>query len=137
MGRLTSFGGLLQEVSTKARDLPRGFRDAHEAVVMAEAAGDPTPFKSFRAAEYRETVNRMIPDDDRADPSLLLSSRLTITAEVWNLARRWRDRGALVFGLSDKPDEASTPSPELAAEGYLPLHRTEAFVVGGTGQSEG
>ena len=42
----------------------------------------------------------------------------------------WRDRGALLFGLSDKPDEASFPTPDLEAEGYLPLHKTRALVVG-------
>jgi hypothetical protein len=41
-----------------------------------------------------------------------------------------RARGCLVLGLSDKPDEASLPAPALAAQGYLPLHRTPTHAVG-------
>jgi hypothetical protein len=40
-----------------------------------------------------------------------------------------RQRGALLFGLSDKPDEASLPRPELAQKGYLPLHRVTMKVI--------
>ena len=61
---------------------------------------------------------------------MLLATRITLTAEVWRRVKLWRDRGALLFGLSDKPDEASFPSPDLEAEGYQPLHKTRALVVG-------
>jgi len=46
-------------------------------------------------------------------------------------AAEWRDRGALLIGLSDKPDEASAPDRGLAGSGYRPLHRTEALIVSG------
>ncbi len=42
----------------------------------------------------------------------------------------WRERGALLFGLSDKPDEASIPTDDLAAQGYQPIHRVETHAVG-------
>jgi len=37
---------------------------------------------------------------------------------------------ALLFGVSDKPDEASVPSPEQAEEGMEPLHRLGTLAVG-------
>ena len=62
--------------------------------------------------------------------SQLLDNEIVITQEVRELALRWKERGALLFGLSDKPDEASLPSVELLAEGYLPIHRVPAWAVG-------
>ena len=129
-GRLVTFGDLLSSVSATADRLPISLRRAHFDVEMAVDIGDPTPFKDFRRAEYRETVDRMTPVDDVADMARLLATKLTLTAEVWRRAKHWRDRGALLFGLSDKPDEASFPTPVLEAEGYRPLHKTEALVVG-------
>jgi hypothetical protein len=55
---------------------------------------------------------------------------IVITQEVRELALEWRSRGALLFGLSDKPDEASLPTPELEQQGYLPLHRSVTHLVG-------
>jgi hypothetical protein len=46
------------------------------------------------------------------------------------MGRRWREQGALLFGLSDKPDEASLPSATLAAHGYPPIHRAVTRAVG-------
>ena len=63
-------------------------------------------------------------------PDVLLSREIVITQEVRELAQDWRKAGVLTFGISDKPDEASVPSPELSAEGYLPLHQVEMAVVG-------
>lgn len=129
-GRLNSFGDLLDAVTSTVERLPNRLRRAHDDLVMAVALGDPTPFKDFRRAEYRETVDRMTPGGKVQDVSRLLATRITLTAEVWRRVRLWRDRGAVLFGLSDKPDEASFPSPELEAEGYQPLHKTRALVVG-------
>ena len=129
-GRLRSFGDLLNSVTATVERLPNRLRRAHDDVVMAVEIGDPTPFKDFRRAEYRETVDRMTPVGKGQDTARLLATRITLTAEVWRRVKLWRDRGALLFGLSDKPDEASFPSPELESEGYLPLHRTRALVVG-------
>ena len=129
-GRLGTFGDLLNAVSATVERLPNRLRRAHDDVVMAVEIGDPTPFKDFRRAEYRETVDRMAPPGKVEDIARLLATRITLTAEVWRRIRLWRDRGALLFGLSDKPDEASFPSAELEAEGYQPLHRTRAMVVG-------
>lgn len=125
-GVLTTFADLLETVD----DLAPGLDDVHRTVAAAVAAGDPTPFKDFRRAEYEETVARMNAPDSSDDLTSVLESCLTITQEVREAALDWRRRGALLLGLSDKPDEASMPTDELASRGYLPVHRTPAWVVG-------
>jgi hypothetical protein len=35
-----------------------------------------------------------------------------------------------VFGLSDKPDEASLPTGDLAVRGFLPIHQIITLSVG-------
>jgi hypothetical protein len=130
VGEISTFDGLLDSVSADRDRLPDGFRRIHDDVVRAAAAGDPTPFKTFRVAEYLQTVHRMRPSERPGDIGELLADRLTVTAEVWRAVRSWSAGGAFVLGLSDKPDEASTPCSDLAAAGYRPLHRTEALIVG-------
>ena len=60
----------------------------------------------------------------------LLDSEIVITQEVREVALRWKKEGALLFGLSDKPDEASFPGDELILQGYQPIHCIETFAVG-------
>ena len=93
-------------------------------------AEDPTPFKAFRRQEYLETTGRMnvLPAD--AAEADVLANEIVINAEVASVVRYMAARGALVFGLSDKPDEASIPTPEDAARGCQPLHRTVMKVQG-------
>jgi hypothetical protein len=40
------------------------------------------------------------------------------------------ERGVLLFGISDKPDEASVPTIDQAAEGYRPIHRAVMKMYG-------
>ena len=61
----------------------------------------------------------------------ILSSEIVVTEEVRDMALVWKERGAILFGLSDKPDEASIPSPDLARQGYVPIHQVEAWSIGG------
>jgi hypothetical protein len=129
-GTVASFGALLDAVSRAPGELAPSVFSAHERVEAAVRVGDPTPFKTFRRAEFRETVDRMAPVEIRGDVAVMLATRIFLTAEVWRKAMAWKKGGALLFGLSDKPDEASTPTPELEIEGYRPLHRTEALIVG-------
>jgi hypothetical protein len=68
-----------------------------------------------------------LPDDTPREQ--LLANEIAITREVVDAARELRQCGALLFGLSDKPDEASLPRPELAQKGYLPLHRVTMKVI--------
>ena len=92
--------------------------------------GDPTPFKAFRRAEYIETISKMGTLDDDAPVSNLIAEEILITQEVREAALAWREEGALLFGLSDKPDEASMPTVELALQGYLPIHSVKTHAVG-------
>ena len=101
--------------------------DAHSLVKN----GDPTPFKDFRRQEFKQTVASMgnLPEDSHVEQLLL--KEITITSEVRRAALSWRERGALLFGLSDKPDEASIPNDEMVSQGLKPIHQVETDVVGG------
>lgn len=129
-GGLSSFHQFLQEVDRQVSSLPASLTGVHAEIIACVQAGDPTPFKSFRRNEYRITVGSMgcLPDD--APLERLLADEIVLTQEVRAWAQAWQQRGALLFGLSDKPDEASLPTPELAAQGCRPIHRTPAHAVG-------
>lgn len=88
----------------------------HAELRRLVALGDPTPFKAFRRAEFRATLERM------AD------GRLTIGAELLALGHSLAERGALIMAASDKPAESALPTPEQAAAGMLPLHRAPATI---------
>jgi hypothetical protein len=95
--------------------------------------GDPTPFKSFRYREYFATVGRMDIMPDNTPLSELLAQEILITEEVVQVVQRLLDAGALAFGISDKPDEASWPPQTSAAQGKQPIHRTRMKVAGQAG----
>jgi hypothetical protein len=107
-----------------------GLRVIHAEVAGNFRAGDPTPFKSFREQEYLTTTGRMRPDTCGVQLEAVLRERVTINYEVAQALVYLRNRGALALGLSDKPDEAVFPTPELAAQGRLPLHRAATLLVG-------
>ena len=69
-----------------------------------------------------------LPDDAPIDQ--ILSEEIVITAEIQDFANRCKAQGAILFGLSDKPDEAILPTKELIAQGYLPIHHTLTHVIG-------
>ena len=129
-GRWASFVPFIDAVNARTGELPADLRAIHRDIYTFVQQGDPTPFKAFRYNEYRETVGRMgaLPED--ADAEVLLAQEICITREVQEVAMAWRDQGALLFGLSDKPDEASIPPEELAAQGYVPIHRARTHMVG-------
>ncbi|MGD8626923.1 MAG: hypothetical protein PVJ34_20470, partial [Anaerolineae bacterium] len=114
-GGLAGFGAFIAETDAQAAGLPADLRDIHRGIYERVLAGDPTPFKAFRYNEYYATVARMGCGGDDPDPVDLLASKIVVTQEVRAAAQRWRGQGALLFGLSDKPDEASIPSAALAA----------------------
>lgn len=130
VGEMREFRQFIAEVDGRLAALPSGLGAVHKEIFGNVQAGDPTPFKPFRYNEFRLTSARMgcLPSD--APLEKLLNEEILITREVRDLALDWQARGALVFGLSDKPDEASLPTPELAAQGYVPLHRKQTHVVG-------
>lgn len=129
-GTLTRFVDYLHRVDGIKQALPPNLRDLHRDIHARVTAGDPTPFKAFRYNEYRATVSRMGHLPDNAPLDDLLAQEILITQEVFEIASHWRDLGALIFALSDKPDEASIPTAALAGQGYKPLHRTPTHAVG-------
>jgi hypothetical protein len=129
-GRMDSFRQFIAVVDERAGQLPPGLRAIHSDIYARVQQGDPTPFKAFRANEYLTTTARMGHLDDGASVQDLLADEILITQEVREMALIWKGRGALLFGLSDKPDEASVPGEEQAAAGCLPIHRVETHAVG-------
>ncbi len=128
--RVTSFGQFIAEVDEQGDDLPASLREIHQRIYRRVRAGDPTPFKAFRYNEYDATVERMGCLGEDAPVEELLAGEIVITQEVREAALRWKRQGALLFGLSDKPDEASIPTKRLADEGFQSIHRVETHVVG-------
>jgi len=130
-GKLQRFAQFISLVDAHEGDLSPALRQAHRGVKEALSEGNPTPFVDFRHNEYLITVEKMgtLPDDTPMER--LLQKEIVITREVMQVAQRSRDSGALLFGLSDKPDEASLPTEELALQGYLPIHATMTHVIGG------
>ncbi len=129
-GQMASFSQFIARVDARSNELAPALREIHTEIFASFRAGDPTPFKAFRRNEYRLTVARFGCLEDTAPLEKMLAEEIVITQEVREMALQWRQRGALIFGLSDKPDEASIPTPELASQGYLPLHQAETHVIG-------
>ncbi len=129
-GTLRTFEQFAEFVDSRQSKLPPALRDIHNDVFERIEAGDPTPFKRFRENEYRQTIARLgcLPND--APMARYLSEEILLTREVRDFAQTARQHGALVFALSDKPDEASLPNPHLAAQGALPLHRQRTHILG-------
>jgi hypothetical protein len=130
-GALTSFNDFITQVEARQHELrSAGLRALHHEIYANVRAGDATPFKAFRRREYVETIGRMgrLPDD--APLARRLVEEICLTREVFDFVSWLRRRGCLLMAVSDKPDEASLPTPELVAQGFLPLHRTPTHIVG-------
>jgi hypothetical protein len=129
-GTMESFAQFLEEAQLRRSELQTtGLLPVHDDVWHNVQAGDPTPFKPFRRNEYLTTIARFgtAPYTTVAE---LLQQRICITQEVRTASLELRERGALIFGVSDKPDEASVPTPEQSQAGMEPLHRLETVAVG-------
>jgi hypothetical protein len=129
-GRLASFGEFVGAVESRKSELSPQLAQIHLEIYQNFRAGDPTPFKTNRRNEYFSTMRRFGCLDEAAPVEKLLQEEIVITQEVREMALEWRLRGALLFGLSDKPDEASLPTLELEQQGHLPLHRNVTHIVG-------
>jgi len=128
-GELTQFSQLLSLVDDRKRGLSPSLQRMHSSVRDAFSRGDPTPFVNFRHNEYKVTVEHMGRLKDGTPAEQLLQEEIVITREVMEYALHCRHTGALVFGLSDKPDEASIPNERI--DNYMSLHATETHIVGG------
>ncbi len=130
-GRLASFAQFIEICNQKiCQEEGHRLLPVHREVYGNFRRGDPTPFKSFRYREYQATVARMDALPDETGPAELFKREIVLTPEVLDVARLFKGRGMLLFGLTDKPDEASIPRPELVQQGYLPLHRITMKVAG-------
>jgi len=129
--RLTNTPDLMALVDAQRDRLPsQVLRELHDDIYGRVRAGDPTPFKAFRRREYLETTARMGSLPDNVPLARRLLEEICLTQEVLEMGQWFRSRDCLVMALSDKPDEATMPSSEAAAQGHLPLHRTATHVVG-------
>ena len=128
--RLGSFEGFLVQVDAQVRELPPRLADLHADIYANVRKGDPTPFKSFRRNEYLTTIRCFGQLEDSALVEALLAQEILVTQEVREIALNWQNQGALILGLSDKPDEAATPTAELALQGYLPIHQAITHSAG-------
>ena len=129
-GSLRTFEQFITKVETRAERLLPGLVSIHREIYENVQAGDPTPFKTFRRNEYLRTISQMGQMDEGLQVNSYLENEIVITQEVQSIALAWQMNGALCFGLSDKPDEASIPTKALKEQGYLPIHKTETHVVG-------
>ena len=129
-GKMATFDKFLVNIDQRKDELPVKLRNIHDDFSSRVQQGDPTPFKEFRYMEYKTTTARMGQMDASTPVDELLAQEITITQEVRDAALAWRDQGALLFGLSDKPDEASIPTAKQASEGCKPLHQIETDAVG-------
>ncbi len=129
-GRVAAFEAFLADMSARVAELSPMLREIHQDVQARVVAGDPTPFKTFRRNEYRATAARMGQLGAESTLAQKLAEEILITREVYAQALAWLEQGAFLFGLSDKPDEASLPEPEQASLGAQPIHRIETDVVG-------
>ncbi|MEJ2552223.1 MAG: hypothetical protein P8Z34_16240 [Anaerolineales bacterium] len=129
-GKWMSFQQFIDGVEARAAELPADLRGIHAQIYANVRRGDPTPFKAFRYNEYRTTLAHMGSLPDGVAVEALLRDEIVLTQELREIALKWQAQGALLFGLSDKPDEASLPSPEQAAQGMLPIHRARTHAVG-------
>jgi len=129
--QMATFEQFIAQVDDPTAELPASLLPIHRQIYTCVQQGDPTPFKAFRRNEYRTTVERMGRLGDGAPAAELLEEEIVITQEVREVTLDWREQGALIFGLSDKPDEASVPTDDLAAQGCRAIHQVETHAVGG------
>jgi hypothetical protein len=123
------FKAFAETVNSQKATLPPEILPVQNDFYACLQKGDPTPFKSFRRQEYRNTIAAMQFDSSGEITTEDLENTIFITEEVRQFGLYCKDNGALLFGLSDKPDEASLPTEELAGQGYLPLHRSVMTAV--------
>ena len=129
--QIASFDTFIRSMDDQRNALEAaGLLPIHRDVRNAWETGDPTPFKAFRYCEYETTARLFDPSPAEGPAETLLQERILITEEVRSAALHLKQCGVLVFGLSDKPDEASVPSEQQRSEGWQPLHRLQTHSAG-------
>jgi len=128
LGLLSNFDSFIDQVEQRCIDLPVGVWEVHHEIYHLVKCGDATPFKQFRKMEYHTTSARMGQLPCQSSIEELLQQEILITREVQEFAVRCRKAGATLFGLSDKPDEASVSFSQ--DENLKSLHQISTHVVG-------
>lgn len=126
-GFLRSFAAFANKIQALQPQLPTPLQEVQSEFYRSFQHGDPTPFKAFRRKEYLNTIQAMHTPAQIGEEMLL--ETICITQEVREFALMCKEAGCLLFGLSDKPDEASLPTVELAEAGWLPLHKAPMLAV--------
>jgi hypothetical protein len=129
-GSMRTFNQFIDQVEAQLVQLQPELISIHKEIFSNVQDGDPTPFKTFRRNEYLRTVRKMGLMDNSLPVNYYLEGEIVITQEVRSIGLAWQKSGALLFGLSDKPDEASIPTDELKKQGFLPIHQTITHSVG-------
>jgi hypothetical protein len=130
-GQLKSFEKFIYSIQARRNQLPPALAAIHREIFTNVQNGDPTPFKAFRRNEYLRTIACFGCLGETELLEAYLNREILVTEEVRQAALAWQRQGALLFGLSDKPDEAATPTPELAAQGFQPIHRARTHALVG------
>ncbi|MBE0636558.1 hypothetical protein IH601_11235 [Candidatus Bipolaricaulota bacterium] len=129
-GQIDGFRAFVNDLETRRSQLTDALAQLQQSVYVQVKAGNPTPFSSFRQAEYRCTTGLMGHLSNDASRETMLDEEIVITEEVWMAIKRWKAQGCVIFGLSDKPDEACFP-PDTRVEGGLPIHLARTHIIGG------
>ena len=133
-GTLRHFADFIAQVhERRAAFASTGLEAIHDQVWRCVQEGDPTPFKAFRYNEYL-TTSACFGDLPGTPADRVISQRIVITQEVRATALQLQKQGALVFGVSDKPDEASLPNAEQAKAGMKALHHLPTLAIGSCAQ---
>jgi hypothetical protein len=128
-GQISGFRNFVVDMEERLHGFGRELTLLQEHIREQVEQGNPTPFAAFRAAEYRCTAALMGHLPDHASRDTMLDEEITITEEVWKAIQAWKSRGCMIFGLSDKPDEACLPLPSDTSG--APIHCLRTHIVGG------
>ena len=123
------FNTFAETVHSQITNLPPEIQPVQNEFYACLQNGDPTPFKSFRRQEYHNTIAAMQSNPEAKLPLKILRILFSSPKKCASSDYIAKTCGALLFGLSDKPDEASLPTEELAAQGFLALHRSMMTAV--------
>ena len=130
-GALKSFNEFIAQVDAQRDNLAgEGLRALHRRHLRPRAGGGCDAVQGFPPPRVRGDGRPHGLSAGRRAARPAADGRDLPHARGVDFAAWLRDRGCLLMAVSDKPDEASLPTPELVARGYLPLHRTPTHVIG-------
>jgi len=126
-GEPVTFRRFLDAVHDAPSHLPSTVKTLHQQFRTRVLAGDPTPFKAFRQREFLETAQSMTVSSEPPLKAVQQRQRIFMTGEIATVLKAWKRQGALLFGLSDKPDEACFPGEGVSST--TPIHQCSMRIV--------